>query len=325
MADISPPLPVGLSPEAATVLDRSRQQFFRIQKADEVTLRKVNRKAGSNLGGAIMAYDGPPERLTRIFSQVESEITRLNRRVTGQVESSVKETARISLRGQIGAITVNTTGFPATAKFRLDSHNFSRIWHRTVRALSVPIKGIELSSRVWDIHRATLTRMNRYLGRAFAEGVPMSQMSQEIKKFLIIPDSDMRTTRWKRFFEQNPPGRGVYKSAYKNSERVIRTEMNRAFRESAVQYAATKSWVKGVQWVRSNFEPCPICDELSHRDWYGLGPGIYPVEAFPTHSHPNCVCYSVTIPKDQYVLPGEVVRSPGPKLPETPLLIGDAA
>jgi hypothetical protein len=275
------------------------------------------RTSAKNLANKIMVAEAAKEfersgMLRHTFAQVEREIVRLNKKTGSIIEKMRNNTARLSLRGQIDALALGSAGFPKSYKVRLDSKKFSQIWHRTVRALSVPIDGIELSERVWDIHRTTLTRMNRYLGRSFAEGKPMSKMRQEIKKFLIFPDADMRKKEWKQFFAENPPGRGVYRSAYKNAERVMRTETNRAFRESAAQYGMGKNWVAGIQWVRADWEPCPICDELASIDYYGLGPGVYPPEAFPTHSHPHCICYSVTIPRSELILPDEAVVIPMP-------------
>ncbi len=116
-------------------------------------------------------------------------------------------------------------------------------------------------------------------------------------------EADMRKKYWKKFYKENPPGRGRYKSAYKNMDRLIRTEVTRAYREGTAEYARKKKWVKGIQWHRtSGHGICTSgeCDEYEQSDLYGLGDGVYPPDALPI-SHANCQCYITLVPIEQLI------------------------
>jgi len=113
-----------------------------------------------------------------------------------------------------------------------------------------------------------------------------------IKGFLTLPDVDLRKKEWQDYFENNPPGRGIYRSAWKNTLRVIRTETNIAFRKAQANYAQNESWIKGVRWVLSGAHPVEdVCDDIATADDYGLGAGVYPADAIPDSGHPQCMCH----------------------------------
>ena len=84
-------------------------------------------------------------------------------------------------------------------------------------------------------------------------------------------------------------------------DRLIRTEVTRAYREGTAEYASKKSWVKGVKWHRSaGHGICTSgeCDEYEQSDLYGLGDGVYPPSAIPI-SHANCQCYITIVPREE--------------------------
>ena len=142
------------------------------------------------------------------------------------------------------------------------------------------------------------------IARGYVEGKYVGEIMNDIRGFLYLPEADMRTKYWKNFYKENPPGRGRYKSAYKNMDRLIRTEVTRAYREGTAEYASKKSWVQGIQWHRTpGHGICTSgeCDEYEQSDLYGLGDGIYPPDAVPI-SHANCECYITIVPKEESVI-----------------------
>jgi hypothetical protein len=73
--------------------------------------------------------------------------------------------------------------------------------------------------------------------------------------------------------------------------------------------------VRAVQWMLSTFRGSPKyrpdeCDILALQDFYGLGPGVYPVDKVPNLPHLNDLCYlrSVTRPFAEF---GEPKPNPG--------------
>lgn len=96
------------------------------------------------------------------------------------------------------------------------------------------------------------------------------------------------------------PGRGVYRSSYKNAMRVARTEVNMAYQASDSERWTNSWWVKGIRICLSNNhttldskgQPTPlvdICDDIS---------GDYPPDFKFTGWHPQCRCYATAITCD---------------------------
>jgi len=79
------------------------------------------------------------------------------------------------------------------------------------------------------------------------------------------------------------PGRGVYRSAYKNAMRLARTEMARAYSEGTIRYGQSKDWIDG--WIWRNGGPAEDipCQEDGT---------FFPKSDPPTIPvHPNCMCF----------------------------------
>ena len=130
-------------------------------------------------------------------------------------------------------------------------------------------------------------------------GLSGAEFYQHAKTFLLLPNVDMRTRAWREFFEKHPPGRGVYRSAYKNVQRVLRTEANRAYRAGIQAYAGRVTWAGGIKWnLSAAHKDRDICDWLASAD-NGLGAGVYEVGNAPDSGHPHCLCYLTIIPKPE--------------------------
>jgi len=296
------PTPEQLAAQAKKIVQRSQRQLFLVQIADEAKLRRLYRDSLKKVNAKILMLKDFPKHLERIQDDLEKEIARLSKRATTVIEGSNKSAIKLGIHSSVDSMILYKKGFPTNFKVRLDSEAFSRVFTQAVRAASVPIENISLSGRVWDINRIALEDLNRHLARAMAQGRSMSEITQEIRRFLIFPDADLRKKKWRLFIKQNPPGRGVYRSASKNLQRVLRTESNRAFRLGAAEYAKEKKWVKGVKWNLSPGHPEPdVCDELSHSNYYGLGEGIFTADSVPDSPHPHCICFTTMVVKDKYL------------------------
>ncbi|MDR2065178.1 MAG: hypothetical protein LBP85_05670 [Prevotellaceae bacterium] len=94
------------------------------------------------------------------------------------------------------------------------------------------------------------------------------------------------------------PGRGVYRSAYKNAMRLARTEITAAYRRAQWEKFQTDTQVTGIRIQLSNNHTCinpktgkpepffDICDELA---------GNYPKTFMWTGWHPQCRCIMTPI------------------------------
>lgn len=83
------------------------------------------------------------------------------------------------------------------------------------------------------------------------------------------------------------PGRGVYRSSYRNAQRLARTETNMAYRTSDYLRWGQLDFVIGIEIKLSNNHPITdICDDLK---------GRYPKDFKWVGWHPNCRCYAVPV------------------------------
>jgi len=238
----------------------SRKQHLLVQQASEVKLRKAYRGAASNIQARILASAGDPDNLKVLMRGITLELERLTDRAASGITTVRDRSSRLGIKGQSDSVQFLKAGYPANYIITPNTAIFSAIQARAIRTLNVPVAGVNLSESVWNTSQVALQRIEKHIQKAFLEGVPLSQVSQEIRRFLVFPDADLRKKVWRDFFKANPPGRGVYRSAYKNAERVLRTETNRAFRLGGAEYAKTRSWAKGMRWNLSPGHPAPdVC------------------------------------------------------------------
>ena len=290
---------------AAQRLSKSTQADIRRHETGvEREIVVLYQLAAKQLSGRIQSISAryPTTRLRRSRKILETVLRRVSSMVTLRIQRHLAMAARIGLRGserQGLLVHQEQQRLREQSPFRLEAQ-FGVVNQRVVRNLNISLDGRPLSDRIWDIHSKTLDDMSRLMADNMAAGVSGRQTAQEMKRFLVISDVDMRTKKWREFFKQYPPGRGRYRSAYKNVERVLRTEGMRAVRLANIEYGKSKSWVKGMKWTLSAAHPREdICDEFATQDIYDLGPGIYPPDSTPDSAHPHCFCYLTPVPKDE--------------------------
>ncbi|MDO5106034.1 hypothetical protein [Capnocytophaga sp.] len=154
-----------------------------------------------------------------------------------------------------------------------------------------------LSERVWNLSNNFRQDLELAIDVAISEGIPANRLASEIKKYLNEPDRLFRRYKDKNGALQLSKkakayhsGQGVYRSSYKNAERLARTEINMAYREADFQRWQTLDFITGYEIKRSKHpHPCKICDMMQ---------GIYPKTFQWWGNHPNCRCYMVPIFKE---------------------------
>lgn len=154
--------------------------------------------------------------------------------------------------------------------------------------------GMGLSKRVWNLTQQFKDEMELALELGMGEGKSAAELSRDIRKYLKEPSKLFRRVRDKsgalrlsKAAAVYHPGRGVYRSSYKNALRMTATENNMAYRTADHTRWQALPFVLGIEVRISNNHPIPdICDELA---------GRYPVEFKFTGWHPWCRCYAVSI------------------------------
>ena len=166
--------------------------------------------------------------------------------------------------------------------------------------------GLNLSDRVWRYTEAFKNEIELGLDVGIRNGLSADEMSRELRQWLQHPDMLFRRVRDEHGqlkLSQRAaafhPGKGVYRSSYKNARRLAATETNIAYRTADHERWQQLDFVVGIRIVLSNNhtllgsdgKPHPftdICDDLA---------GSYPKDFKFTGWHPLCRCHAVPILK----------------------------
>lgn len=153
----------------------------------------------------------------------------------------------------------------ATAQSGLDSY-ISRRHH-----------GMTLSERVYRNGRRSVTAVEGIINQALLSGRSATEIARMVRSYI-----NPRT-----------PGGASYAAM-----RLGRTELNNAFHETSLRMASEDPFVERVKWNLSGSHPKPdICNQyasaVNRRGW---DPGEYSVNQVPAKPHPQCLCYTTTIP-----------------------------
>lgn len=170
------------------------------------------------------------------------------------------------------------------------------------------VNGLTLSNRVWNYSQQFRGELELGIDTALIEGTSASKLATRLKQYLNNPDDLFRRVRnnrgnlvLSRHAQAYHPGQGVYRSAYRNAERLARTEINTAYRTADFERYQQLPFVIGIRVQRSNNTntTCDVCPSLV---------GAYPKEFKFTGWHPACRCYTTTILATQSELT-ELTRS----------------
>nr|DAI28847.1 MAG TPA: minor capsid protein [Caudoviricetes sp.] len=163
------------------------------------------------------------------------------------------------------------------------------------------INGLSLSERVWNYADQFKDEMELGLDIGIRNGRSADALSRDLRSYLKEPNKLFRRVRneygqlvlSERAKSYNP-GRGVYRSSYKNARRLAATETNTAYRTADHLRWEKMDFVVGIEIHLSNNHTLngkpfhDICDELA---------GKYPKSFKFTGWHPHCRCFATTILK----------------------------
>lgn len=155
--------------------------------------------------------------------------------------------------------------------------------------------GMNLSKRVWNLTQQFKNEMELALELGMGEGKSAAELSRDIRKYLQYPDKLFRRVRDKsgalrlsKTAAAFHPGRGVYRSSYKNALRMTATENNIAYRTADHNRWQALPFVLGIEIHISNNHPTEdICDIFDGKR--------FPKDFKFTGWHPWCRCYAVSV------------------------------
>ncbi len=179
-------------------------------------------------------------------------------------------------------------------------------YHRAAASYASGKRGeFTLSERVWKIAGNAKSEIETIVQNGIIEGKSADEISRSIKRYLHEPERIYKRGRSKNTGELElseaaknyRPGMGIYRSSYKNTMRLVRTEINAAYRFSQWQQIQKNPLVIGYKIALSNNHTTlikgkatpftDICDELA---------GEYPKDFVWTGWHPQCRCTMTPLP-----------------------------
>lgn len=236
------------------------------------------------------------------YPEVKTEL----QKVVGQLASRLQTTIETGSKNQWLFACEKNDGFIASIMdtSKLSKARLKKMQDRNLDALSTfqgrKVGGMDLSQRVWRYVGQFRDQLETALDVGLGEGRSAQQLARDVKKNLREPDRLFRRVRDKRgnlvlskAARAFHPGQGVYRSSVKNAQRLTRSEINMAYRESDFLRWQQLDFVVGFEIHRSNHEPlckCKICDRLQ---------GRYPKTFKFKGWHPQCMCYAVPILMDE--------------------------
>ena len=232
------------------------------------------------------------------YPEVKAELKKL----VGQLATQLQTTIESGSKNQWLFACEKNDGFIASIMdtSKLSKARLKKMQDRNLDALSTfqgrKVGGMDLSQRVWRYVGQYRDQLETALDVGLGEGRSAQELARDVKKNLRDPDRLFRRVRDKRgnlvlskAARAFHPGQGVYRSSVKNAQRLTRSEINMAYRESDFLRWQQLDFVVGFEIHRSNHKPlckCKMCDRLQ---------GRYPKTFKFKGWHPQCMCYAVPI------------------------------
>lgn len=154
-------------------------------------------------------------------------------------------------------------------------------------------KGLGLSDRIWNYTNQFRAEIEQGLFVGLSDGTPAAEMARNQKQYLKEPDRLFRRIRnakgklvLSRSARLYMPGRGIYRSSFKNALRLTRNVINDAYRESDMIRYQTIPFITGYEVkLADNHPKYDVCDMLK---------GSYPKDFIWRKWHVNCICFCVS-------------------------------
>ena len=237
------------------------------------------------------SYKGEGDFFFDNYPSAKTEIDNMLQELAQALETNIKEgndenwkLAASKNDAMVDALTKGT-GIP--------KKNIKEWKHPNLEALQAfnerVVAGMGLSDRVWNLTKQFKAELELAMEVGIGEGKSAADLSRDVRKFLREPNKLFRRVRDKsgalrlsKAARAYHPGRGVYRSSYKNALRMTATENNIAYRTSDHERWKQMPFILGIDIHTSNNHPQEdICDDLE---------GRYPKDFKFTGWHPWCRC-----------------------------------
>ena len=258
---------------------------------------------------ALFMFDNFPElksKLNEIFTKYVEDNMQLAK---GGIQSGVALA--------FGQDALNLHGYTVLNDAAISQVRSMAVQAFTARRMKVAA-GLSLSQKVWNYSQQTKSEFEMAVSNVLTDGLQAgtcaAELSRRVRQQLNDPEMMYRryhhkvvtkggkakdVVKWhRRVVDENGKvrfieapleevGQGTYRSSYKNSFRLMRTEINMAYHYANNARWLAEPFVIGIRIWGSPQHPRPdICDEL----W-----GNYPKDFMFAGFHPQCMCAAAAI------------------------------
>lgn len=254
-------------------------------------VRKVKRVIDEALRQAILIavstdYDGEGDFFFDSYPTASSRMDDLQKDLANMLTSNIKS-------GDNAAAKISAKKMESILEWAREKSGRKLRNNAAGKAISRNISE-GLSNRVWNLTEQLKQEMELSMEAGMEKGMSANELSRKVRGYLNDPDKLFRRVRDKsgvlrlsKAAKAYHPGRGVYRSSYKNAMRMTVTEINSAYREADHERWKETSFILGIEIKITNGRHEPdICDDLK---------GRYPKDFKFTGWHPWCRCYAVPI------------------------------
>lgn len=295
---------------------RNKRNMAAVQRAIDELFKELSREAA--LIASVVSVDGQKPFSFDDYPMTKQRVDRLLRDMRNGVQTVVLN--GIDLGWQLGNdkndelvddyFGVNVSELSPEQQRRYYTNNAeAQAAFKTRRE-----NGLNLSDRVWRYSDQFKDEIEMGIDIGLGEGLDADELSRRLRSYLREPHKLFRRVRDKygnlhlsKAAKAYHPGRGVYRSSYKNARRLAATETNIAYRTSDYERYQQLDFVVGIRIELSNNHTLngvtffDICDELSapNKSTNTSGKGCYPKDFKFTGWHPLCRCHVITILKTE--------------------------
>ena len=168
-------------------------------------------------------------------------------------------------------------------------------------------KEFVLSDRIWDLSDNNYEKIKEIISSGInTDCVKVAKALQQYVK----EGSETFVKDYPNMYERM--GGRVPKNLNYEALRLARNELSEVYWQATIEGFKENPAVKAVKWLLSN-NRLPgyhdICDTMAYADDYGLGAGIYPVDAAPEKPHICCLCTLAPVIA-QDIKRGDVANTP---------------
>lgn len=274
-----------------------------LKNLEGLYLRKIEQlyATAAREAASIASGIGPDIDPTKLFNfadypQTKQKADRLFRSLTNNLTTTLRDATaqEWDLASKKNNQLVNRVLKSTAFKRKEVEHLYNRNLEALAAFQSRKSAGLNLSERIWKYSNQLKGELEMGIDVGLSDGRSASQLSLDLRHYLKEPNNLYRRVRDSRGelalsqqAQKYSPGPGTYRSSYKNSMRLARTEVNMAYRQSDHERWKQLDFVVGFEVRRSNHVfICPMCDSLV---------GKYPKDFKFYGWHPQCRCHALPI------------------------------